>query len=125
MGRVGSHAFIAPELNLGDQPIDGIAADIYSFGRMVMLLVNKSLLPPHFYGEFHRLFFTESHEKCSIEFLRSFEISSVKSLILLIEDCTRFDPKQRPQISDVVQKLALLYSKKRLSFFFIRFYLLT
>ena len=96
----GTAAYMAPELINGNTDNNNMKVDVYSFGVILYLILNK--------GEFPKIGFVDVGNGKKAEIPSSFTSFSKN----LINKCWSFDPKDRPSFSEIFE--ALKGNKKNL-----------
>lgn len=104
--KLGPVHFIAPEMLNSPSTADGRRADTYSLAKTIWVLLSGQTFPPP--GE----------QRISVEGLRISSyvtIPNVQLLDVLIDECTRHNPLERPSAHDIAARLTSLQgiSKKR------------
>jgi len=97
MGFVGTQGFSAPELYTNDKVSFTSAIDVYSFGITVLYLATKNIpqpllqIPPN-----------KAPKNCfDCDYLNSYP-----TLKILFEQCLNIDPKKRPSMKEVKEKIS-------------------
>lgn len=97
MGFVGTRGFSAPELYTHEEVSFTSAIDVYSFGITVLYLATKSITPPLL-----QMPPDEASKGCfDCDYLNKYP-----TLKLLFEKCLNTDPKKRPSMKEVKDKIS-------------------
>ncbi len=99
--KLGPIHYIAPEMLNSADHADGIPADVFSLGKLVWKIFSENVFPiPGIHDSTTSQISKGAHSECPSAFL----------VDAIIEGCTRFDPRDRLNISQVCREFeTLLY----------------
>ena len=95
--RIGPQHYIPPEMARETRLVEPTKADVYCLAKTLWVLATRQNIPPG--GELR----TDNRQLCISGFAEHHP--RVRELDLLVENCTRHDPTQRPTMSDFARQL--------------------